>query len=669
MSMLLSSALSQALGWSLFHFLWQGALIAATAAVALKFTARAQIRYAIACAALLAMPAVFAITLRLSIPQAPTVAVHSNLPLARPTAIPPLDPVPTARDFSVYLECAVPLWLAGVFCVLLYRAAAWIWATRLRRRGTCEVPEEWTRRLKSLAGRARVWQPVVLLESCLAEVPVVIGYLRPAILVPAGMLTGLPAAHIEAILLHELAHIRRADYLVALAQNAVEGLLFYHPAVWWISGVLRAERENCCDDFAIAIQGDPHAYATALATIETRRWRAAEPVLAANQSDLLPRIRRVLQAASHPRGARDFSLPLIPAAMLLIAAGIAIADQAPQLASLPLKIPAPRAPLLKPLRKPMLMAQAQTPAPARPEINAAYRRWLNEDVVYIITTEERKAFKALATDQEREKFVEQFWLRRDPTPGTPENEFRDEHYRRIAYANSRFTTSIPGWKTDRGRIYIQYGPPDEIESHPSANNKKGFPFEQWRYRLIEGIGNNVIMEFDDLDKTGEFHMTTDPKAPGGDELAATAREIRRLEDLLRQLRERATDGHPDTQTLQSLVIVKTQRDALLRLRNRLLEVSDPGAAAISHVAIQALTSGEMLITIPSDFSVGLQVSGRVTNGSGFSTAWFSQTLPVGSEPLAKKLSLPPGSYTLTLTVKNLTTGKTLPEKQVPFEVK
>jgi len=110
----------------------------------------------------------------------------------------------------MYLEYAVPLWLAGVFCVLLYRSAAWFWATRLRRRGTCEVPDAWTRRLKLLADRARVWQPVVLLESCLAEVPVVIGYLRPAILVPAGMLTGLPAAHVEAILLHELAHIRRA---------------------------------------------------------------------------------------------------------------------------------------------------------------------------------------------------------------------------------------------------------------------------------------------------------------------------------------------------------------------------------------------------------------------------------------------------------------------------
>ena len=148
MNAILSSALSQALGWSLFHFLWQGALIAAVAAIALKFAVRAQTRYAIACCALIVMLAVFAVTLRLSIPQAPTVIARLNLPPALPAAIPPLDPVPASRDFSAYFEYAVPLWLAGVFCVLLYRSAAWIWATRLRRRGTCEVPEAWIGRMK-----------------------------------------------------------------------------------------------------------------------------------------------------------------------------------------------------------------------------------------------------------------------------------------------------------------------------------------------------------------------------------------------------------------------------------------------------------------------------------------------------------------------------------------
>ena len=160
-------------------------------------------------------------------------------------------------------------------------------------------------------------------------------------------------------------------------------------------------------------------------------------------------------------------------------------------------------------------------AKLRKELETPYKKWLNEDVVYIITDEERQAFKRLQTDEEREQFIEQFWLRRDPTPDTVENEFKEEHYRRIAYANERFASGIPGWKTDRGRIYIMYGPPDEIESHPSGGSyerpmEEGggetstYPFEQWRYRYIDGIGNNIIIEFVDPTMSGEYHMTMDP---------------------------------------------------------------------------------------------------------------------------------------------------------------
>jgi len=157
----------------------------------------------------------------------------------------------------------------------------------------------------------------------------------------------------------------------------------------------------------------------------------------------------------------------------------------------------------------------------RKELETPYRKWLNEDVAYIITDEERAAFKRLQTDDERENFIENFWLRRDPTPDTVENEFKEEHYRRIAYANENFASGIPGWKTDRGRIYITYGPPDEKESHPSGGSyerppEEGggttstFPFEQWRYRYIEGLGTNIIIEFVDPTMSGEYHMTMDP---------------------------------------------------------------------------------------------------------------------------------------------------------------
>jgi len=157
----------------------------------------------------------------------------------------------------------------------------------------------------------------------------------------------------------------------------------------------------------------------------------------------------------------------------------------------------------------------------RKELEGPFRKWLNEDVTYIITDEERQAFRRLATDEEREQFIEQFWLRRDPTPDSAENEFKEEHYRRIAYANERFASGIPGWKTDRGRIYIAYGPADEVESHPSGGTyerpiEEGggttstFPFEKWRYRWIEGIGTDVIIEFVDPTMTGEYRMTMDP---------------------------------------------------------------------------------------------------------------------------------------------------------------
>jgi GWxTD domain-containing protein len=154
------------------------------------------------------------------------------------------------------------------------------------------------------------------------------------------------------------------------------------------------------------------------------------------------------------------------------------------------------------------------------ELSKTYKKWLNEDVVWIITDEERAAFKQLSNDEERDNFIEQFWLRRDPTPDTEENEYKEEHYRRIAYANEHFAAGIPGWKSDRGRIYIMYGPADEIDSHPSGGTyerpiEEGggetstFPFEDWRYRYLEGIGQEVIIEFVDTCMCGDFHMTLD----------------------------------------------------------------------------------------------------------------------------------------------------------------
>ena len=154
------------------------------------------------------------------------------------------------------------------------------------------------------------------------------------------------------------------------------------------------------------------------------------------------------------------------------------------------------------------------------EVSKTYKDWLEKEVPYIITDEERAAFKQLATDEERDNFIESFWLRRDPTPDTVENEFKEEHFRRIQYANERYAAGVPGWKTDRGMIYIKFGKPDEIESHPmggpyqrppeeGGGATSTFPFETWRYRYLEGIGQEVMIEFVDECGCGAYQMTTD----------------------------------------------------------------------------------------------------------------------------------------------------------------
>jgi len=155
------------------------------------------------------------------------------------------------------------------------------------------------------------------------------------------------------------------------------------------------------------------------------------------------------------------------------------------------------------------------------ELDKQYKEWLNEDVVYIISPEERTAFLRLDTNEEREQFIEQFWLRRSSNPDLPDNDFKEEHYRRIAYTNEHYASGIPGWKTDRGRIYIIWGPADEVDSHPTGGTydrpmEEGggstttYPWEKWRYRYLEGLGNNIELEFVDPSGSGEYRLTMDP---------------------------------------------------------------------------------------------------------------------------------------------------------------
>lgn len=139
----------------------------------------------------------------------------------------------------------------------------------------------------------------------------------------------------------------------------------------------------------------------------------------------------------------------------------------------------------------------------RQQLETPYKRWVDEEVRWVIDDNERAAFQSLQTDELRMAFIENFWLHRDPTPGTDANEFREEHYRRIAWSNDRFASATPGWLSDRGRIYIRYGAPDEREEHPAEGT------ERWRYRSLEGVGRDVMLEFVGPD----YRLTSDPAPP------------------------------------------------------------------------------------------------------------------------------------------------------------
>jgi GWxTD domain-containing protein len=191
------------------------------------------------------------------------------------------------------------------------------------------------------------------------------------------------------------------------------------------------------------------------------------------------------------------------------------AQQVPQ-AQDPINPPPPQT-LTKEQRK----AQKDKARKTLKELDSQYKQWLNEDVVYIISPDERNAFLQLDTNEEREQFIEQFWLRRSSNPDLPDNDFKEEHYRRIAYTNEHFASGIPGWKTDRGRMYIMWGPADEVDSHPSGGtwdrpmedgggSTTTYPWETWRWRYLEGIGENIELEFVDPSGSGEYHLTMDP---------------------------------------------------------------------------------------------------------------------------------------------------------------
>ena len=300
----MKATLVDALGWALIHSLWQCAAIGILfAAVNLALRrASANLRYLLSYSALLAMPtaavATFVALFRhqdLSAALPPSMPILGRMATDSLTAVsiaPASNPLPHISMLN--MSMVVWFWLAGVVAMSIWSAAGWFIAQRLKRRSKSALPEAWQTRLAALASQLGIRRGIRLCESTLAQVPAVIGWIRPVILIPAGALINLSAQELEAVLAHELAHIRRFDYVANLLQSAIEALMFYHPAMWWVAKRIRAERENCCDDLAIAACGDRVTYARALTSLEEMRSAYPRFAMAATGGPLLSRVRRLL---------------------------------------------------------------------------------------------------------------------------------------------------------------------------------------------------------------------------------------------------------------------------------------------------------------------------------------------------------------------------------------
>ena len=466
-----------------------------------------------------ALPPIPVPILRASAPVAPVTLVPAGqawprLPsrnFARIVSTPKAAPFPWRKaGLALYL---------GVLLLMLGRLAVSYVLVRRLVRASSPIRDEWA---LDYVGRS-----AGVLESRGIAVPITAGCFKPQVLLPLGW-REWSRGKLDAALSHELAHVRRRDSLIALMAGVNKAVFWFHPLAWWLERKLALLAEDACDDASLLVLGDRQRYASVLlemaAAAHGGRFRLPwEAIPMARPSTLRRRIDRILDESRRISGSvsrgRWMVLSLVSAALLYGAAAV-------QLQSVPThvspRVPASSMPAVALQFASPVQQQGATPAGAlsererrlrderlRKELESPYRKWLVEDVAYIITPEERDTFKNLSTDDEREEFIEQFWLKRDPTPGTLENECKEEHYRRIAYTNDRFSSSLPGWKTDRGRIYITFGPPDEVESHP-AGNQGSPPYEIWRYHWIEGIGTNVQIEFVDTARTGEYRMTMNP---------------------------------------------------------------------------------------------------------------------------------------------------------------
>ena len=329
----------QALGWALLHFLWQGALVGAVAAIALRLLRRsaADVRYVVASVALSLMATLPVVT---GVQAFRAARVDHSITAVRPGEIRPdvtrmaaarvdearVDGVTTqATNQTVslaslerWLPLVVIAWMAGVAILAIRLVGGWLWLQRMKSHGAVPADAALQAVVRRLSRSLHLARTITLLRSPGVDVPTVIGWLRPTVLLPMSALSGLSPVQVEAILAHELAHVRRHDYLVNLLQTLLETLLFYHPAVWWISRQIRRERENCCDDLAVGLCGDRVVYARALADLEAHRGPGARVALAASGGALLERVRRLLTGPETHAGRGPAWLAASSAVLLML---------------------------------------------------------------------------------------------------------------------------------------------------------------------------------------------------------------------------------------------------------------------------------------------------------------------------------------------------------------
>ncbi len=382
---LLNGNLAHSIGWALLHLVWQGAIVAGILACVLVLLRRqsAHLRYLASCTALflLIFLPTFTATrtyLMTSSESFESSVLVSSSPSPADFESPAVDSaafiIPTSgaeladlvsswdwkasglRMVDSSLPWMLSLWITGVLFLSIRLAASWVRAHRCASRHKDQARSEWQTALRSLAGRMNLKRPIRLVESAMVEVPTVIGWLRPVIILPFSTLAGLTYEQVEMILAHELAHIRRHDFAVNLLQAVVETVLFFHPAVWWISKQVRIERENCCDDLAIAVCGNPLLYARALTNLEEMRAAGpSSPALAATGGSLLERIRRLVcarSAATNPYARWAAGLALFGTlSILIVAAPVSVlanqalaAPETPEIAEVPATPPTPPAP-------------------------------------------------------------------------------------------------------------------------------------------------------------------------------------------------------------------------------------------------------------------------------------------------------------------------------------